>query len=509
MISKTIASATIALLGLVSLTGCAALQSDAWRAGHAFGSKFNFDTYMEAFGGCQFAQPEIYPVTSNSEYEDFMDGCTSAALKDSEPLPTSSSSGNPQGGEGNFSSDGNPVAIDSSFAEDFIRSSFFESMGVWFLAECPELMSGFDGSKFTCYACPELYVAGEIGGGYFYGDGSTEFRCDAAYEGLAVDYVVLNGQMLLDNKSIRGANPGATGKDPNSATGGLGGGDLTNSAADDDLELAFVKPNISVTTSVIKAFGLHQTVSLGMGPCKTPMCIELRVIIESEPVPEDAVGVDVWITLVLRDGSGQSILERKMFLSKDGGSDGFVKNFTWFDTRDIDELYFELIEDGTVIFTGKPTLEISSSALDELMPLWVSPEGTLTSDGDISDRAGIREALFDSGVCNAEGAYGSDCRLVSADSTVLNEVWIATTAKVIRSWAIEDYFYNRSDFFADSWAIQIQYKKPNNQLFEDALSLDWDVVRVGRVRGGTQTYCLSQCIQTRGELQAILSSGTG
>jgi hypothetical protein len=66
---------------LVAFTsGCATLKSEAWKAGHSFGSKLSSESYMEAFAGCQFAQPQVFQVTTNSEYEDFMDGCTSAAL---------------------------------------------------------------------------------------------------------------------------------------------------------------------------------------------------------------------------------------------------------------------------------------------------------------------------------------------------------------------------------------------------------------------------------------------
>lgn len=96
--------------------------------------------------------------------------------------------------------------LDSNIAENFLRDSFYENTGILTVVECPDSMSGSEGDSFTCYACPQDYVAVEIGGGYFYGDGTTEFRCDAAYEGFAVDYRVIDGQILLDNATTRGAN---------------------------------------------------------------------------------------------------------------------------------------------------------------------------------------------------------------------------------------------------------------------------------------------------------------
>lgn len=99
----------------------------------------------------------------------------------------------------------NTATIDSSFAEEFIRQTLFERTGVSVIAECPDLMQGIEGDKFTCYACPELYAAPEAGGGYFYGPGTVEFRCDAAFEGFAVDYEVVNGEMILMMEEIRGA----------------------------------------------------------------------------------------------------------------------------------------------------------------------------------------------------------------------------------------------------------------------------------------------------------------
>lgn len=97
------------------------------------------------------------------------------------------------------------ATIEPSFAEEFIRQTLFERTGVSVIAECPDLMQGIEGDKFTCYACPELYAAPEAGGGYFYGPGTVEFRCDAAFEGFAVDYEVVNGEMILMMEEIRGA----------------------------------------------------------------------------------------------------------------------------------------------------------------------------------------------------------------------------------------------------------------------------------------------------------------
>ena len=96
--------------------------------------------------------------------------------------------------------------LDSNIAENFVRDSFYENTGILTVVECPDDMSGVEGQSFTCYACPQDYVAAETGGGYFYGDGSTEFRCDAAYEGFAINYRVIDGQILLDNGTTRGAN---------------------------------------------------------------------------------------------------------------------------------------------------------------------------------------------------------------------------------------------------------------------------------------------------------------
>jgi hypothetical protein len=96
--------------------------------------------------------------------------------------------------------------LDSNIAENFVRDTFYENTGILTIVECPDDMSGVEGQSFTCYACPQDYAAAETGGGYFYGDGSTEFRCDAAYEGFAIDYRVIDGEILLDNGTTRGAN---------------------------------------------------------------------------------------------------------------------------------------------------------------------------------------------------------------------------------------------------------------------------------------------------------------
>ncbi len=96
--------------------------------------------------------------------------------------------------------------LDSNIAENFLRDSLYANTGVLTIVECPDDMSGTEGQSFTCYACPQNYAVAQSGGGYFYGDGSVEFRCDAAYEGFAIDYRVINGEVLLDNGTTRGAN---------------------------------------------------------------------------------------------------------------------------------------------------------------------------------------------------------------------------------------------------------------------------------------------------------------
>lgn len=100
------------------------------------------------------------------------------------------------------------ASIDSTYAEEFLRQALYDSTGIGVIAECPEDMRGPEGSSFTCFACPELYAAAQVGGGYFYGTGITEFRCDAAYEGFAVDYEVRNGEMILVMENIRGTTQG-------------------------------------------------------------------------------------------------------------------------------------------------------------------------------------------------------------------------------------------------------------------------------------------------------------
>lgn len=97
------------------------------------------------------------------------------------------------------------VSVDSSQAENALRESLYNSTGYLFLTECPESMSGIEGSVFTCFACPQDYAAPDASGKYAYGDGSTTWRCDAAGEGFAVDYRVINGEMILENGSTRPA----------------------------------------------------------------------------------------------------------------------------------------------------------------------------------------------------------------------------------------------------------------------------------------------------------------
>lgn len=131
-----------------------------------------------------------------------LSGCTNSTTSTEQSLNSETSSN---------------VSVDSTTAEEGLRQSLYENLGIAFLTQCPDLMSGPEGSKFTCFACPQDYVASQVGGGYFYGDGTNEFRCDAAYEGFAIDYEVIGGEMLLNNGSTRGAVDGKSSLNP--ATG--------------------------------------------------------------------------------------------------------------------------------------------------------------------------------------------------------------------------------------------------------------------------------------------------
>jgi hypothetical protein len=86
-LKKQLGVAASLIAAALVLTGCAqiggVLRSEAWNAGHSFGSNLSSSSYMEAFAGCQFAQPQVFPTSSESAYNDFMDGCTTAALSDS------------------------------------------------------------------------------------------------------------------------------------------------------------------------------------------------------------------------------------------------------------------------------------------------------------------------------------------------------------------------------------------------------------------------------------------
>jgi hypothetical protein len=93
----------------------------------------------------------------------------------------------------------NVVSVDPSQAENALRESLYNNTGYLFLTECPNSMSGVEGSVFTCFACPQDYAAPDVYGRYSYGDGSSTWRCDAAGEGFAVDYRVINGEMILEN----------------------------------------------------------------------------------------------------------------------------------------------------------------------------------------------------------------------------------------------------------------------------------------------------------------------
>ena len=194
----------VILLAMSILTGCSNLgflgKSEAWLAGYDFGQMLNSKSLGEANAACQFALPSVFSSTSQQDYVHFIEGCIEGAVG-------SRTSANPSLPNGE--TPGQFVSIDSSYAEEFLRTSLYNNLGIWFLTQCPPNMRGLEGARFTCFACPELNAASQIGGGYFYGDGAGEFRCDAAYEGIAIDYEVIDGQILLNNESTRRANPSA------------------------------------------------------------------------------------------------------------------------------------------------------------------------------------------------------------------------------------------------------------------------------------------------------------
>ena len=122
------------------------------------------------------------------------------------PAASSSQTDLPQ--ERQKTSSSTSVSIDPISAANFWREGLFESTGVQFLTGCPEKMSGTEGSVFTCYACPQDYAAVDFYDGkyVYYGDDSLLWRCDFAGEGLAVNYQVIDGLMILKNETTRAAS---------------------------------------------------------------------------------------------------------------------------------------------------------------------------------------------------------------------------------------------------------------------------------------------------------------
>jgi len=207
------------------LAGCSELaragKSQAWNAGYDFGLELSSESMLEANAACQFAYPYVFASESQTDFDDFVAGCIESSF--------GSSAQNESNEDRNGAAQQNPAEIDSTYAENFLRTNLHENLGIWFITECPPNMRGKEGDKFTCFACPELYAVPQFGGGYFYGDDGVEFRCDAAYEGFAVDYEVVNGQILLNNDSTRRANPSAANSDPSNSGNSSQGGTNSNS----------------------------------------------------------------------------------------------------------------------------------------------------------------------------------------------------------------------------------------------------------------------------------------
>ena len=64
------------------LAGCGAVRSEAWNLGYDMGSEFEGTASLgEAKAGCEFSLAYLFPSASNSEYNDFMDGCITAATE--------------------------------------------------------------------------------------------------------------------------------------------------------------------------------------------------------------------------------------------------------------------------------------------------------------------------------------------------------------------------------------------------------------------------------------------
>lgn len=95
--------------------------------------------------------------------------------------------------------------FDREDAENYVRSTLYESTSVFFLTGCPENLTGSNGAVFTCEACPQDYVALD-GAGWLTLGGEGPWRCDAAGGGWFVDLEVLSGDLFINTESIRNVN---------------------------------------------------------------------------------------------------------------------------------------------------------------------------------------------------------------------------------------------------------------------------------------------------------------
>lgn len=372
------------------------------------------------------------------------------------------------------------VWISSSQGEDFIRSELLARTDVGFLVDCPEDLSGSNGDRFTCYACPQGYVAAEPGGGYFYGDGSVEFRCDAAYEGFAVDLLISGSDYVIDFDSLREANLGAT--STSSGAGASGTLDAQGGEASADESAETFEPienslfgirawaeSISATQwSPFQSY-VENCNSLACGYVDLVFSYEPREVIEIVDVVmlsgDQQVG-----RFDLRVGAG----ERSSLVSVElsGVSKGGVTDF--------ELLLFEAFS-GEQIGTAQIELDVKLSAIESMFAENRANFENWTYGGNVqlSDPFIIARQLEEAGVCDAVSQDGSRVRC----SRGLNEspaydAYIYTFAADI-VWQSLVPSRKRTVFFSPSWAVDIRYPgwtASDTDIIQRMESLDWEVL---------------------------------
>jgi hypothetical protein len=375
------------------------------------------------------------------------------------------------------------VTVSSAEAQDFLRTAFYEVLDLGFLVDCPADLSGTNGDRFTCYMCPELYAVPSVGGGYFYGDIDTEFRCDAAYEGFAVELVIRNSDFSIDFDSLRGATQERGSASPSNDSSTQTQDLDSNAGSSDTEEVEDTSQTEEAYLSQIRAWVATLSAEQAtpfvsyIENCSTFACGSVEISMRFRASGDDVLEVRV------TDSSSQLGTFDLITSSGDRSSVVFVE-LSGLKASGKRELTLEFYEAYSQQPVGSKTLRLDTK-LGAMEAFFGRHSDNFEnwdqgSSRQLGDPMEIARALQGAGVCDSISQDGSRlrCTRTSGESPGYDAYIYTRAADIVpqslgRSW-------DHTTFFGSTWAVSVFYPgwtASDTDIVSRMDSLRWEVLR--------------------------------